>query len=85
MGHPLVDEALADIAARGSLGGRGPCDLGFLLLTLGRVGQQVIGVARAHDPRPGQREGHARGVYSDPAPAPLLGYIGRGAGTTGRV
>ena len=34
---------------------------------------------------PRQRERHAGGVDGDPAPAPLLGDIGRRAGTAGRV
>ena len=49
------------------------------------VGQQVVGIARAHDARAGQRERHARGVDSDPAAAPLLGDVGRRAGAAGGI
>ena len=85
VGHALVDEALADVAASGCLRGRALRDLGFLALPLGTVGEQIPGIARAHDTRPRQRERHAGGVDGDPATAPLLGDGGRGAGAAGRV
>ena len=83
--HALVDEALADIAVRGRFGGRALRDLGFLPLPFGAVGEQIPGIARAHDARPRQRKRDAGCVDGDPAPAPLLGDIGRGAGAAGGV
>ena len=83
--HALVDEALADVAAGGRFRRRTLRDLGFLALPLGAVGEQIPGIARAHDARACQRERHAGGVDGDPAPAPLLGDVGRGAGAAGRV
>ena len=85
VGHALVDEALADVAASRRFGGRPLRDLGLLALSLGAVGEQIPGIARAHDARPRQRERHAGGVDGDPAPAPLLGDVSRGAGAAGRV
>ena len=75
VGHALVDEALADVAAGGRLRRRALRDLGFLALPLGAVGEQIPGIARAHDARSRQRERHAGGVDGDPAPAPLLGDV----------
>ena len=83
--HALIDEALADVATGGCFRGRAPRDLGFLPLPLGAVGEQIPGIARAHDARPRQCERHAGGVDGDPAPAPLLGDSGCGAGAAGRV
>ena len=59
----------------------------FLLLApaLRAVGEEIIGIARAHQARAGERERDARRVDGDPAPAPLLGDIGGRAGATGRV
>ena len=57
----------------------------FLLAALGRVGQQVVGILGGHQPRAGQRQGDAAGVDGDPAPAPLLGDVGRRAAAAGRV
>ena len=85
MRHPLVDEAMADAVADRLGRGRGAGDLGLLELTLAGVGEQVIGIAGAHDAGPGQGECDAGGVDGDPAPAPLLGDIGGGAGAAGGV
>ena len=85
MGHALVDEALADIAARGDFGGRALGDLRLFPLALGAVGEQIPGIARTHDARPRQGERHAGRIDGDPAPAPLLGDVSRGAGAAGRV
>ena len=69
----LVDEALADVVVRRRVG----LDFARDLLLLARgppaVGEQIIGIARAHQPRAGERQRDARGVDGDPAPAPLLG------------
>ena len=46
--HAVIDEALADAAVGGGGFGRGAGDLAFLRLPLFAVGQQVIGIARAH-------------------------------------
>ena len=83
--HALVDEALADVPAGRCLRRRALRDLAFLALPLGAVGEQVPGIARAHDARARQRERHAGGVDGDPAPAPLLGDVSRGARAAGRV
>ena len=83
--HALVDEAVADVAVDRLRGGRGAGDFGFLELAFAGIGQQVVGIARAHDAGAGQRQRHARGVNGDPAAAPLLGDVGGGAGTAGRV
>src|SRR6516225_406623 len=85
MRHALVDEALADIVVGRCFLGWRAADLAFLALPLGTVGEQVIGVARAHDPRPCQRQCHTRGVNRNPAPSPLFGDICRRTGAAGRV
>ncbi len=85
MGHALVHETLADVVVGGRFRGRLARDLGFPFAPLGAVGEEVIRVARGHDPGAGERQGHAGGVDGDPAAAPLLGHIGRGAGPAGRV
>ena len=85
VGHALVDEPLTDVAVRRPRRRRGACDLGFLELTIARVREQVVGIARAHDTGAGQRERDARGVDGDPAATPLLGDGGGGAGAAGRI
>ena len=85
VGHALVNETLADVAAGGRFRRRALRDLGFFLLPFRAVGEQVPGIARAHDARPCQRKRYAGGVDGDPAPAPLLGDIGRGARAASRV
>ncbi len=85
MRHAFMDEALAQLA-RGRCGpGRGAGDLALLALALGAVGEEVVGVARAHQARSRQSEGDAGGVDGDPAAAPLLGDGGGGAGAAGGV
>ena len=85
VGHALIDEALADVAAGHRLRRRALRDLAFLFLPFEAVGEQVPGIARAHDARPCQRKRYAGGVDGDPAPTPLLGDVGGGAGAAGRV
>ena len=85
MRHPLVDETLADVAARGLAARDAPRDFGFLQLAFGRVGQQVVRIARTHDAGASQCQRHTRGVDGDPAAAPLLGDVGRGARAAGGV
>ena len=60
-------------------------DFGLLQLTFARIGEQVDGIARAHDASAGERQSHARGVDGDPAAAPLLGDVGGGARAAGRI
>ena len=60
-------------------------NLCFLLLPFGAVCQQVVGIARAHDPRPSERQRNAGGVDRDPTSTPMLGYVGRGPRATGGV
>ena len=62
-----------------------PDDLLLLGAALPAVGEEVVGIARAHQPRARERQRHARGVDGDPAPAPLLGDSSRGAGAAGRI
>lgn len=85
MRHALIDEAQADIVEGGGCGGAATIQLCFLGLTFRAVGHEIIGVTRAHDARTRQSQGHARGIDGDPAASPLLGHIGRGAGTAGGV
>ena len=86
VGHALVDEALADVAA-GLVQGSAfwPVRSASLPDAFGRVGQEVVGVAGGHEAGAGQGEGDAGGVDGDPAPAPLLGDVGGGAGAAGGV
>ena len=81
----LVDEAVADVAVGGRFGRGLAGELGFLALPFRAVREEVVGIAGAHDPGAGQREGDAGGVDGDPAPAPLLGDVGGGAGPAGGV
>ena len=85
MRHALIDEAVANVPVHGLRTRRGAGDFGFLELAVAGIGQQVKWIARAHDTRTGQRQRHARGVNRDPAAAPLLGDVGGGAGTAGRI
>ncbi len=47
--HALVDEALADVAVGRGLGRNRVRDFGFLQLAVLAVGEQVVGIASAHD------------------------------------
>ena len=85
MRDPLVDEAVADVAVGGRFGRGLADDLGFLPLPFRAVREEVVGIAGAHDAGAGQREGDAGGVDGDPAPAPLLGDVGGGAGAAGGI
>ena len=79
VGHPLVDEALANVAFRRWQSTRRQLarQLGVFRDAFGRVGQQVVGKASRHQAGPGQGQRHAAGVDGDPSPAPLLGDVGR--------
>ena len=57
--HALVDEALADVAVAGGFGGGLTLDLGLFQLAGAAVGEQVVGIAGAHDAGAGQGEGDA--------------------------
>ncbi len=83
--HALIDESLADVAAHRRRGRDPAGQFALFDLALAAVGEEVIGIAGAHDPGARQGEGDARGVDGDPAPAPLLGDIGGGAGAAGGV
>ena len=85
VGHALVHETLPDAAVGGHFGGIPAGELGLLDLPIAAVGQDVPGVAGAHDASAGQRQGDAGGVDGNPAPAPLLGHVGGGAGAAGGV
>ena len=56
-----------------------------LSLAFAAVGQQVVGIAGAHDAGTGQGQRNAGGVDGDPATAPLFGDIGGGAGAAGGI
>ena len=85
VGHALVHETLSDVVVGRRFRRRLARDLAFLLPPLRAVGEEVIRVARGHDPGVRERQRDARGVDGDPAPAPLLGHVGRRAGTAGGV
>ena len=85
MRHAFINEALADVAVAERFRGRLAFDLGLLQLPGAAVGEQVVGIAGAHDADARQRQGHARSVNRDPAPAPLFGNVGRRAGAAGGV
>jgi hypothetical protein len=81
----LINEALPDVAVRGSLRRTRARDLGFFLLPVLAVGKEVILIASTHDAGAGQRERNTGGVDGDPAASPLLGDVGGGAGAAGGV
>ena len=56
-----------------------------LLWPVAGVGEQVVGIAGAHEAGTRQGQGDAGGVDGDPTAAPLLGDIGCGAGTAGGI
>ena len=85
VGHPLVNEPLAHVAVGGHIRRGAAGDFSLLLLPLLAVGQEVVGVAGAHDAGPRQGQGDAGGVDGNPAAPPLLGHVGRGAGAAGGV
>ena len=85
VGDALVHETLADVVVRGRFRGDFADERGFFDLAVAAVGEQVVGIACAHDAGAGQREGDAGGVDGDPAAAPLLGDVRGGAGAAGRV
>ena len=85
MRHALVHESLADVVAGGRVGGCLAGDFGFFQLPVAAVGEQIPGIACAHDASAGERQGDAGGVDGDPAAAPLLGDVGSSASATGRV
>ena len=58
---------------------------GFLDLAVAAVGEQVVGIACAHDAGAGERESDAGSVDGDPAAAPLLSDVCGGAGTAGGI
>ena len=58
---------------------------GFLGAAFAAVGEKIPRIARRHQARAGERQRDAAGVDGDPAPTPLLGDIGGGAGAAGGV
>ena len=84
-GDALVHEALADVVVRGHFRRGLASERGFFDLAVAAVGEQVVGVASAHDAGAGEREGDAGGVDGDPAAAPLLGDVCGSAGAAGGV
>ena len=81
----LVDEALRTSCEWAEAAGGTPGQLGLPLRAFGRVGEQVVREACAHEASAGEGERHAARVDRDPAPAPLLGHIGRRAAPARRV
>ena len=85
VGHAPVDQALAQPSVCLRVLRRAAGDLGLLLLPFPAVCQQVVRISCAHDPCPRQGQRHPGGVDRDPASPPLLGDVGGGAGSAGRV
>jgi len=83
--HTLIHKALPDVAVGRRLGWLRAADLRFLELSISAIGQQVVGIASAHDTGTGQRESDARRVDGDPAATPLFGNVGGGSGAAGWV
>ncbi len=81
----LVDEAQAEVLMGRSVRQEFAGDVLLFATPFNTIGQQVIGIARAHQPSARERERDTRGVDRDPAAAPLLGDIGRRARTAGRI
>src|SRR5690606_33194859 len=52
--HTLIDEALPDVPPGGLLGGHSAAEFRFLDLPLPRIGEEVVGVPGAHNPRSGK-------------------------------
>lgn len=65
MGHPLVDEAVAEVAISGLAGGEAMGNFSPLLLSFRAVGEEIVRVAGAHDAGAGQRQCDAGGVDSN--------------------
>ena len=85
MGYALVDEALADVVVRGRFRGNLAGERGILDLAVAAVGEQVVGIASAHDTGASKRKSDAGGVNGDPAAAPLFGDVRGGARAAGGV
>ena len=85
VGHPLVDEPLPHVAVGGHLRRGAAGQLGLLELPVLAVGEDVVGIAGAHDAGAGQGQRDAGGVDGDPPTPPLLGHVGRGAGAASGV
>ena len=85
VGHTLVDEPLADVAVGGHFRGGTAGKLGFLELAVAAVGENVVGIPRAHDAGAGQGQGDTGCVDGYPPPAPLFGHVAGGAGAAGGV
>ncbi len=81
----VVDEALPQVTLGGRIGRLGAGELRFLGAPLAAIGQQVIGVARGHQPGARQGKGDAGRVDGDPPSSPLLRHGGGGAGAAGGV
>jgi hypothetical protein len=83
--NTFIDKPLPDIAVSCSFGRCSSSDFSFFKLSVAAIGQEVIGIPRAHDTCASQRESNARGVDSDPAPPPLLRDIRGCAGPARRI
>ena len=85
MGHSFVDEAESDVSVGRGVWRSRPGNLGFLPLSFGTVGEQVIGVPRTHHASTGESKCDPRGIDGDPPPTPLFGDVGGCTGTAGRI
>ena len=85
MRHALVDEAESEVSVCRGVWRSVAGNLGFLLLPLRAVGEQVVAVPSTHDAGAGESQRDTGGIDGDPAAAPLLGDVGGCAGTAGWV
>ena len=58
VGHPFIDKAVAQLAIGGLAGRWCAGDFGILELPFARIGQQIVGVAGAHDAGARQGQGN---------------------------
>ena len=85
MRDALIDEALPDVAVRLDRHWGSALDLCLLRLAVVAVSEQVVGVARAHDPRTCKRQRDAGCIDRDPTSSPLFSDMRGRAGAASRV
>src|SRR5208282_1372193 len=83
--YPFVDETLPNIPVRRLKTRCSAGSLGLFEFAFTRIGEQIVGVAHAHDSSARKRERDPRGVDCDPPAPPLLSNRRRGTRATCRV